>query len=152
MQSINYQYLQTKCNSCWFEFPWHWCFIYIINTFPYDIYILCCDFFFKLSLDAHSCKELHTRSHKFALQNFQQVVGTEEFLLLPFSEVCTKLQIYTILTFFVNFITIDTYYRNHAFVFSEQSLHQLPYRTFVDVCFWHHEINNRIIIAHLICS
>lgn len=37
--------------------------------------------------DAHSCKELHTRSHKYALQNFQQVVGTEEFLLLPFSEV-----------------------------------------------------------------
>ncbi|KAH8254984.1 hypothetical protein KR038_011454, partial [Drosophila bunnanda] len=37
--------------------------------------------------DAHSCKELHTRSHKYALQNFQQVVGTEEFLLLPFEEV-----------------------------------------------------------------
>uniref|UniRef100_A0A0A1X9B2 Kelch-like protein 17 n=3 Tax=Zeugodacus cucurbitae TaxID=28588 RepID=A0A0A1X9B2_ZEUCU len=37
--------------------------------------------------DAHSCKELHTRSHKYALQNFQQVVGTEEFLLLPFDEV-----------------------------------------------------------------
>lgn len=37
--------------------------------------------------DAHSCKELHTRSHKYALQNFQQVVSTEEFLLLPFSEV-----------------------------------------------------------------
>lgn len=40
--------------------------------------------------DAHSCKELHSRSHKYALQNFQQVVGTEEFLLLPFSEVGTK--------------------------------------------------------------
>lgn len=37
--------------------------------------------------DAHSCKELHTRSHRYALQNFQQVVSTEEFLLLPFSEV-----------------------------------------------------------------
>ncbi|KAJ6643984.1 Kelch-like protein 17 [Pseudolycoriella hygida] len=37
--------------------------------------------------DAHSCKELHSRSHKYALLNFQQVVGTEEFLLLPFSEV-----------------------------------------------------------------
>ncbi|XP_037049444.1 kelch-like protein 17 [Bradysia coprophila] len=37
--------------------------------------------------DAHSCKELHSRSHKYALQNFQQVVGTEEFLLLPFSQV-----------------------------------------------------------------
>lgn len=40
-----------------------------------------------LIADAHSCKELHTRSHKYALQNFQQVVGTEEFLLLPFEEV-----------------------------------------------------------------
>lgn len=37
--------------------------------------------------DAHSCKELHSRSHRFALQNFQQVVGTEEFLLLGFNEV-----------------------------------------------------------------
>lgn len=37
--------------------------------------------------DAHSCKELHSRSHKYALQNFQQVVSTEEFLLLPFDEV-----------------------------------------------------------------
>lgn len=45
-------------------------------------------FIFPLILkDAHSCKELHTRSHKYALQNFQQVVGTEEFLLLPFEEV-----------------------------------------------------------------
>ncbi|RZF43522.1 hypothetical protein LSTR_LSTR013046 [Laodelphax striatellus] len=37
--------------------------------------------------DAHSCKELHKRSHRFALQNFQEVMNTEEFLLLPFSEV-----------------------------------------------------------------
>ncbi|PNF39480.1 Kelch-like protein 17 [Cryptotermes secundus] len=37
--------------------------------------------------DAHACKELHRRSHRFALQNFQEVMGTEEFLLLPFSEV-----------------------------------------------------------------
>lgn len=37
--------------------------------------------------DIHSCKELHSKSHCFALQNFQQVVGTEEFLLLPFAEV-----------------------------------------------------------------
>lgn len=37
--------------------------------------------------DAHSCKELHRRSHRFALQNFQDVMNTEEFLLLPFSEV-----------------------------------------------------------------
>ncbi|XP_044764254.1 kelch-like protein 17 [Coccinella septempunctata] len=37
--------------------------------------------------DTHSCKELHMKSHVFALQNFQQVVGTEEFLLLPFQEV-----------------------------------------------------------------
>ena len=37
--------------------------------------------------DTHSCKELHKRSHKFALENFQEVMNTEEFLLLPFSEV-----------------------------------------------------------------
>ncbi|GFG36854.1 hypothetical protein Cfor_08667 [Coptotermes formosanus] len=37
--------------------------------------------------DAHACKELHRRSHRFALQNFQEVMGTEEFLLLPFNEV-----------------------------------------------------------------
>lgn len=37
--------------------------------------------------DTHSCKELHLKSHVYALQNFQQVVGTEEFLLLPFEEV-----------------------------------------------------------------
>lgn len=43
--------------------------------------------FNSIPLDAHSCKELHTRSHRYALQNFQQVVGTEEFLLLPFCEV-----------------------------------------------------------------
>lgn len=39
--------------------------------------------------DAHACKELHKRSHRFALQNFQEVMNTEEFLLLPFSEVFT---------------------------------------------------------------
>ncbi|XP_024082560.1 kelch-like protein 17 isoform X2 [Cimex lectularius] len=37
--------------------------------------------------DAHACKELHSRSHKFALRNFKEVMNTEEFLLLPFSEV-----------------------------------------------------------------
>ena len=37
--------------------------------------------------DTHACKELHKRSHKFALQNFQEVMSTEEFLLLPFQEV-----------------------------------------------------------------
>ena len=37
--------------------------------------------------DTHACKELHKRSHKFALQNFNEVMNTEEFLLLPFSEV-----------------------------------------------------------------
>ncbi|XP_042229735.1 kelch-like protein 17 isoform X2 [Homarus americanus] len=37
--------------------------------------------------DAHSCGELHTRSHRFALQNFPEVCGTEEFLLLPFKQV-----------------------------------------------------------------
>lgn len=41
----------------------------------------------NLVADAHACKELHRRSHRFALQNFQEVTGTEEFLLLPFSEV-----------------------------------------------------------------
>ncbi|CAH1118683.1 unnamed protein product [Phaedon cochleariae] len=37
--------------------------------------------------DTHSCEELHLKSHVYALQNFQQVVGTEEFLLLPFQQV-----------------------------------------------------------------
>ena len=37
--------------------------------------------------DTHACKDLHKRSHKFALQNFQEVMSTEEFLLLPFQEV-----------------------------------------------------------------
>lgn len=37
--------------------------------------------------DTHACKELHKRSHKFALENFQEVMSTEEFLLLPFQEV-----------------------------------------------------------------
>lgn len=38
--------------------------------------------------DTHACRELHKRSHKFALENFQEVMNTEEFLLLPFEEVC----------------------------------------------------------------
>ena len=42
---------------------------------------------YLLLLDTHACKELHKRSHKFALQNFQEVMNTEEFLLLPFQEV-----------------------------------------------------------------
>ncbi|XP_037077641.1 kelch-like protein 17 [Pollicipes pollicipes] len=37
--------------------------------------------------DAHACGELQLRSHKFALQNFQEVCGTEEFLFLPFKQV-----------------------------------------------------------------
>ena len=43
--------------------------------------------------DTHACKELHKRSHRFALQNFQEVMSTEEFLLLPFSEVRALLKI-----------------------------------------------------------
>lgn len=51
--------------------------------------------------DAHSCKELHKRSHRFALHHFQDVVSTEEFLLLPFNEVgeqfsCRKNSCYTV--------------------------------------------------------
>ena len=42
---------------------------------------------FLIFSDTHACKELHKRSHKFALQNFQEVMNTEEFLLLPFQEV-----------------------------------------------------------------
>ncbi|ODN06264.1 Kelch-like protein 17 [Orchesella cincta] len=37
--------------------------------------------------DAHACKELQTRSHRFALQNFTEVMHTEEFVLLPLEEV-----------------------------------------------------------------
>ncbi|XP_023216548.1 kelch-like protein 17 isoform X2 [Centruroides sculpturatus] len=37
--------------------------------------------------DAHACEELQRKSHKYALQNFQEVALTEEFLLLPFSQV-----------------------------------------------------------------
>jgi len=37
--------------------------------------------------DAHSCEELHITSHRYALENFQEVALTEEFLLLPFVEV-----------------------------------------------------------------
>ncbi|XP_054165297.1 kelch-like protein 17 isoform X2 [Oppia nitens] len=37
--------------------------------------------------DAHSCEELQSTSHKYALENFQEVAQTEEFLLLPFNEV-----------------------------------------------------------------
>ena len=37
--------------------------------------------------DAHSCEELQTTSHKYALENFQEVALTEEFLLLPVTEV-----------------------------------------------------------------
>ena len=44
--------------------------------------------------DTHSCKELHKRSHKFALENFQEVMNTEEFLLLPFSEVFYFVSLY----------------------------------------------------------
>ena len=37
--------------------------------------------------DTHACKELQTRSHRFALQNFPEVMNTEEFVLLPLEEV-----------------------------------------------------------------
>lgn len=37
--------------------------------------------------DTHACQELHKRSHRFALQNFQEVMNTEEFLLLPYQQV-----------------------------------------------------------------
>ncbi|KAJ1522807.1 hypothetical protein ONE63_001961 [Megalurothrips usitatus] len=37
--------------------------------------------------DAHSCKELQAASHQFAVQNFQEVMNTEEFLLLPYGDV-----------------------------------------------------------------
>lgn len=37
--------------------------------------------------ETHSCNELKTRSHRYALQNFEEVVKTEEFLFLTYSEV-----------------------------------------------------------------
>ncbi|CAG7700252.1 unnamed protein product [Allacma fusca] len=37
--------------------------------------------------DTHACKELQTRSHRFALQNFPEVMNTEEFVMLPLEEV-----------------------------------------------------------------
>lgn len=45
--------------------------------------------------DAHSCKELYKQSHKFALHYFQDVVSTEEFLLLPFNEVIILSRVFT---------------------------------------------------------
>lgn len=42
---------------------------------------------FYFVLETHSCNELRTRSHRYALQNFEEVVKTEEFLFLSFSEV-----------------------------------------------------------------
>ena len=41
----------------------------------------------KSFADAHSCKELLKQSQRFALHHFQDVVSTEEFMLLPFNEV-----------------------------------------------------------------
>ncbi|XP_013391434.1 kelch-like protein 17 [Lingula anatina] len=37
--------------------------------------------------DTHSCEELLTLSHTFTLHNFVEVCETEEFLLLPFTEI-----------------------------------------------------------------
>uniref|UniRef100_T1IJD8 Kelch-like protein diablo n=1 Tax=Strigamia maritima TaxID=126957 RepID=T1IJD8_STRMM len=37
--------------------------------------------------DTHACKELHHHSHRYALNNFQEVVQTEEFLILSAHEV-----------------------------------------------------------------
>ena len=61
-----------------------------IRSFAGNKYFKKCDSLIEISfIDTHACKELHKRSHKFALQNFQEVMNTEEFLLLPFSEVNT---------------------------------------------------------------
>ena len=61
-----------------------------IRSFAGNKYFKKRDSLIKISfIDTHACKELHKRSHKFALQNFQEVMNTEEFLLLPFSEVNT---------------------------------------------------------------
>ena len=43
--------------------------------------------YFRTFADTHACQELQKRSHKFALQNFQEVMNTEEFLLLPYQQV-----------------------------------------------------------------
>ena len=60
--------------------------------FSKNIFDVCiCPILFPFS-DTHACKELHKRSHKFALQNFQEVMSTEEFLLLPFQEVRAPLK------------------------------------------------------------
>ncbi len=37
--------------------------------------------------DTHSCEDLLSLSHSFALQNFVDVCDTEEFLLLSFKDV-----------------------------------------------------------------
>lgn len=58
---------------------------------------------FQFFPDTHSCKELHSRSHCFALQNFQQVVNTEEFLLLPITEVRKYIYIF----FHINETTLN---------------------------------------------
>ena len=47
--------------------------------------------YFRTFADTHACQELQKRSHKFALQNFQEVMNTEEFLLLPYQQVEYKI-------------------------------------------------------------
>lgn len=37
--------------------------------------------------DTHACKDLYRKSHHFAIQNFEEVIQTEEFLMLPLQEV-----------------------------------------------------------------
>ena len=62
--------------------------------------------------DTHACKELHKRSHKFALENFQEVMNTEEFLLLPFSEVF----LFLFLCLYFN-IEVSTYIKKERMFF-----------------------------------
>lgn len=43
---------------------------------------------------AHDCTELQHRAHRFALHHFQDVVATEEFMLLPVSDVSRLARFY----------------------------------------------------------
>ena len=72
--------------------------------------------------DTHACKELHKRSHKFALQNFQEVMSTEEFLLLPFQEVSSNNPFYTLTAFFpiayiLRFPSLMTYAQHGTYLY-----------------------------------
>lgn len=95
--------------------------------------------------DTHACKDLYKKSHKFALQNFEDVIQTEEFLLLPLQEVKSPFRNFKSFNVtFAHIMQVYLYLKVEELISSDNLNVSLEEKVFVSVVAWiKHDIEKR---------